>query len=95
MQGKADHKRSLAVLRECDRQLERRLELKTNPYPQNFDVLRCMKQAPVIVLTAPNQDGDKVEAYNLNLADYVLQPSFSAKNDPFVEAIAAWNKYGP
>jgi len=44
----------------------------------------------VIVLTTSDDERDKVEAYNLNVAGYILKPvTFSA----FVEAIATLNKY--
>ncbi|MGE5656824.1 MAG: response regulator [Actinomycetota bacterium] len=49
-----------------------------------------LKSIPVIVLTTSNEDRDKVEAYNLNVAGYILKPvTFSN----FVEAIATLNKY--
>jgi CheY-like chemotaxis protein len=44
----------------------------------------------VIVLTTSDDDRDKVEAYNLNVAGYILKPvTFNA----FVEAMATLNKY--
>ena len=49
-----------------------------------------LKSTPVIVLTTSNEDKDKVEAYNLNVAGYILKPvTFSN----FVEAVATLNKY--
>lgn len=49
-----------------------------------------LKRIPVIVLTTSNEDRDKVEAYNLNVAGYILKPvTFSN----FVEAVATLNKY--
>jgi CheY-like chemotaxis protein len=49
-----------------------------------------LKVIPVIVLTTSNEDKDKVEAYNLNVAGYILKPvTFSS----FVEAMATLNKY--
>ncbi len=49
-----------------------------------------LKLIPVIVLTTSNEDRDKVEAYNLNVAGYILKPvTFSS----FVEAVATLNKY--
>jgi CheY-like chemotaxis protein len=45
---------------------------------------------PVVVLTTSNDENDKVEAYNLNVAGYLLKPvTFSN----FVELTAALNKY--
>ncbi len=56
-------------------------------------VLRADKQLqsiPVIVLTTSNEDKDKVEAYKLNVAGYILKPvTFSS----FVETVATMNKY--
>jgi CheY-like chemotaxis protein len=49
-----------------------------------------LKPIPVIVLTTSNEDRDKVEAYNLNVAGYILKPvTFSN----FVEAVATLNNY--
>jgi CheY-like chemotaxis protein len=45
---------------------------------------------PVIVLTTSNEDKDKVEAYNLNVAGYIIKPVTFSK---FVEIIAVLNKY--
>ena len=49
-----------------------------------------LKHIPVIVLTTSNEDSDKVEAYNLNVAGYILKPVTFAR---FVEAMATLNKY--
>lgn len=49
-----------------------------------------LKQIPAIVLTTSNEERDKVEAYNLNVAGYILKPvTFSS----FVEAIGTLNRY--
>ena len=49
-----------------------------------------LRLIPVIVLTTSNEDRDKVEAYNFNVAGYILKPvTFSS----FVEAVATLNKY--
>nr|WP_250122584.1 response regulator [Chroococcidiopsis sp. CCMEE 29] len=49
-----------------------------------------LKPIPVIVLTTSNEDKDKVEAYNLNVAGYILKPvTFSN----FVQTMATLNKY--
>ncbi|HEY9748747.1 MAG TPA: response regulator [Allocoleopsis sp.] len=50
----------------------------------------ALKNIPVIVLTTSNEDSDKVEAYNLNVAGYILKPVTFAR---FVEAMATLNKY--
>jgi CheY-like chemotaxis protein len=56
-------------------------------------VLRADEQLqsiPVIVLTTSNEDKDKVEAYKLNVAGYILKPvTFSN----FVETVGTMNKY--
>jgi len=49
-----------------------------------------LKLIPVIVLTTSNEDRDKVEAFNFNVAGYIVKPvTFSN----FVEAVATLNKY--
>lgn len=49
-----------------------------------------LKATPVVVMTTSNQDQDRVEAYNLNVAGYILKPvTFTS----FVEIMAALNKY--
>ena len=45
---------------------------------------------PVIVLTTSNDDRDRIEAYNLNVAGYLLKPVTFVN---FVELMAALNKY--
>ncbi len=45
---------------------------------------------PVVVLTTSDDDRDLVEAYNLNVAGYILKP-FTFGN--FVDAMATLNKY--
>ena len=49
-----------------------------------------IKAIPVIVLTTSNEDKDKVEAYNMNVAGYIVKPVTFSK---FVEAVATLNKY--
>jgi CheY-like chemotaxis protein len=49
-----------------------------------------LRMTPVIVLTTSNQDKDRVEAYNLNVAGYILKPvTFSN----FSEIMLTLNKY--
>lgn len=50
----------------------------------------ALKPIPVIVLTTSNEDKDKVEAYNLNVAGYILKP---VTFDKFVETVATLNDY--
>jgi CheY-like chemotaxis protein len=45
---------------------------------------------PVVVLTTSNDDRDRIEAYNLNVAGYLLKPVTFVN---FVELMAALNKY--
>ena len=45
---------------------------------------------PVIVLTTSNAEKDRVDAYNLNVAGYLLKPVTFVN---FVEVMAALNKY--
>ena len=49
-----------------------------------------LKAIPVIVLTTSNEDRDKVEAYNLNVAGYILKPVTFAN---FVAAVATLTNY--
>lgn len=49
-----------------------------------------LKLLTVIVLTTSNEDQDKVEAYNLNVAGYIIKPVTFSK---FVEAVETLNKY--
>lgn len=49
-----------------------------------------LRRTPVVVMTTSNQDQDRVEAYNLNVAGYILKPvTFNS----FVEMMATLNKY--
>jgi CheY-like chemotaxis protein len=45
---------------------------------------------PVIVLTTSDEDRDKVEAYNLNVAGYILKPVTFSK---FADVITTLNNY--
>jgi CheY-like chemotaxis protein len=49
-----------------------------------------LRSLPVVVLTTSNDERDKVDAYDLNVAGYLLKPV--TFND-FVELMAALNKY--
>ncbi|MEL6902698.1 MAG: response regulator [Cyanobacteria bacterium J06606_4] len=49
-----------------------------------------LKPTPVIVLTTSDQERDRVEAYNLNVAGYILKPvTFMS----FAEIMSALNHY--
>ncbi|MFQ4144330.1 response regulator [Chlorogloeopsis sp. ULAP02] len=49
-----------------------------------------LKPTPVVVMTTSNQDKDRVEAYNLNVAGYILKPVTFAN---FIELMAMLNRY--
>jgi hypothetical protein len=49
-----------------------------------------LRTIPVVVMTTSNQDQDRVEAYNLNVAGYILKPMTFAN---FLEMMAVLNKY--
>ena len=49
-----------------------------------------LKRTPVIVLTTSDEDRDRIEAYNLNVAGYILKPVTFAS---FAEVMLALNKY--
>ncbi|GAB4439950.1 MAG: response regulator [Chloroflexi bacterium OHK40] len=77
---------------------ERRLVLLDLNMPRmnGLELLRHIRDDPalrsltVIVLTTSDDERDKVDAYNLNVAGYIVKPvTFVA----FVEAMAALNKY--
>jgi CheY-like chemotaxis protein len=49
-----------------------------------------LRAISVVVLTTSNQDKDRIEAYNLNVAGYILKPvTFSN----FVEVMGTLNRY--
>lgn len=50
----------------------------------------ALAPTPVVVLTTSNDERDKVEAYNLNVAGYLLKPVTFIN---FCEVMAALNKY--
>lgn len=49
-----------------------------------------LKSVSVFVMTTSNDDQDKIEAYNLNVAGYILKPLSFEK---FVNAVAVLNSY--
>ena len=51
---------------------------------------RELSATPVVVLTTSNDERDKIDAYNLNVAGYLLKPVTFIN---FVEVMAALNKY--
>jgi CheY-like chemotaxis protein len=49
-----------------------------------------IRQTPVVVLTTSNEEQDRVQAYDLNVAGYILKPiTFGS----FVELMVTLNKY--
>lgn len=49
-----------------------------------------LKKITVFVMTTSNQDNDKVDAYNLNVAGYILKP---LSMDRFISAVATLQSY--
>lgn len=49
-----------------------------------------LRSIPVIVLTTSDQERDRVEAYNLNVAGYILKPVTFVQ---FAEVMSALNRY--
>jgi len=66
------------------------------PRMNGIEFLRELRKDPtlastsVVVLTTSNDDRDKVEAYNLNVAGYLVKPVTS---ETFCEVMVALNKY--
>ncbi len=50
----------------------------------------ALKATPVVVLTTSDDDRDKIHAYDLNVAGYLLKPVTFTN---FVDVMAALNKY--
>jgi CheY-like chemotaxis protein len=49
-----------------------------------------LRRTPVIVLTTSDEDKDRIEAYNLNVAGYILKPVTFCN---FAKVMMALNKY--
>ena len=88
----------LRMLRSGEVPAERRLVLLDLNMPKmnGIEFLRQLRSdpalqlTPVVVLTTSNDERDKIEAYNLNVAGYMLKPVTFIN---FVEVMAALNKY--
>jgi CheY-like chemotaxis protein len=89
---------ALELLRDGKIPRERRIVLLDLNMPQmnGIEFLRELRRdpqlnlTPVIVLTTSNDERDRIEAYHLNVAGYLLKPvTFSN----FCEVMAALNKY--
>jgi CheY-like chemotaxis protein len=89
---------ALEMLRTGDMPRERRLVLLDLNMPRmnGIEFLRALRAdpdlraVPVVVLTTSDDERDRVEAYHLNVAGYILKP-VTLMN--FVEAMATLNKY--
>lgn len=89
---------ALDVLRGTDYPRDRRLILLDLNMPRMNGIeflreLRADEQlrlTPVVVLTTSDDERDRVDAYNLNVAGYILKPVTLIN---FVEAMAILNKY--
>ncbi len=89
---------ALRMLRSGEVPSERRIILLDLNMPKmsGIEFLRelrsdpALQLTPVVVLTTSNDERDKIEAYNLNVAGYLLKPVTFIN---FVEVMAALNKY--
>lgn len=94
----ADGLEGLQKLRSGEMPRERRLILLDLNMPRmnGIEFLREVRRDPqlqhtaVVVLTTSNDEKDKIDAYNLNVAGYLLKPVTFTN---FVEVMAALNKY--
>jgi CheY-like chemotaxis protein len=94
----ADGIEGLEMLRSGKVPTERRLILLDLNMPRMSGIeflkeLRADEElhlTPVVVLTTSDDERDKINAYNLNVAGYLLKPVTFIN---FVEAMAALNKY--
>ena len=89
---------ALEMLRGNELPHERRLVLLDLNMPKmnGIEFLQALRadpelaSTPVVVLTTSNDDQDKIDAYNFNVAGYLLKPvTFTS----FCERMATLNKY--
>ena len=93
-----DGQEGLQKLRSGEIPAERRLVLLDLNMPKmnGIEFLRelrrdaALQHTPVVVLTTSNDEKDKIDAYNFNVAGYLLKPVTFIN---FVEVMAALNKY--
>jgi CheY-like chemotaxis protein len=93
-----DGEQALRMLRGTEYPTERRLVLLDLNMPRmsGIELLRIIRQdpalraLPVVVLTTSDAERDKVDAYDLNVAGYLLKP---VTVGTFVEVMATLNKY--
>ena len=90
--------RALEILRSSEMPRDRRIVLLDLNMPRmnGIEFLKALRadpalhMTPVVVLTTSDDERDKINAYDLNVAGYLLKPvTFSN----FVEVMAALNKY--
>ena len=89
---------ALAMLRSGGMPRDRRIVLLDLNMPRmsGIEFLRALREddelkaTVVIVLTTSNDERDKIEAYNLNVAGYLLKPVTFGN---FCEVMATLNKY--
>ena len=94
----ADGVDALGMLRDGKLPAERRIVLLDLNMPRmnGIEFLRELRKdpdlthTPVVVLTTSNDERDRIEAYNFNVAGYLLKPVTFVN---FVELMAALNKY--
>ncbi|MDB4951470.1 MAG: response regulator receiver protein [Gemmatimonadetes bacterium] len=94
----ANGEEALAALRGSGIPRDRRLVLLDLNMPRmnGIEFLRELRAdpelglTPVVVLTTSDDDRDRVDAYHLNVAGYILKPVTFVS---FVEAMATLNKY--
>ena len=66
------------------------------PKMGGIEFLKEIRQDPelsslsVFVMTTSNEDGDKIDAFNLNVAGYILKP---LSMDRFIAAVSTLNSY--
>jgi CheY-like chemotaxis protein len=90
--------RALEILRGSGMPRDRRIVLLDLNMPRmnGIEFLKELRadpdlhMTPVVVLTTSDDERDKINAYNLNVAGYLLKPVTFAN---FVEVMAALNKY--
>ena len=93
-----DGTEALRMLRADEVPRERRIILLDLNMPRmnGIEFLRelradqALSHTPVVVLTTSDDERDKINAYNLNVAGYLLKPVTFVN---FVEVMAALNKY--
>jgi CheY-like chemotaxis protein len=94
----SDGQEALEKLRGGDVPADRRLVLLDLSMPRmnGIEFLRELRRSPdlapttVVVLTTSNDERDKIEAYNLNVAGYLIKP---VTFESFRELMVALNKY--